>query len=78
MVAKQRVRHGKGCDIESVMVNLVRGTLITDIPMKQFLLKLDQDEAPNRFHLLIHSWAVKLVEEKLEQLYLENQYQVEH
>jgi len=34
----------------SLMVNLLRGVFITcDIPMKQFILKLDEDQAPNRF-----------------------------
>jgi len=53
-----------------------------DIPIKQYLLKLDEDNAPNRFvicdlddtHLFIHSWAVNMIREQLDLLYQENYY----
>lgn len=68
----------------SIMVEATHGVLVTcDIPVKQFLLKLDNDRAPDRFivaklddtHLFIHAWAVDMIKDQLERLFAENQYE---
>lgn len=68
----------------SAMVEATHGVLVTcDIPVKQFLLKLDNDRAPDRFivaklddtHLFIHGWAVDMIKDQLEKLFSENQYE---
>lgn len=66
------------------MVDATHGVLVTcDVPVKQFLLKLDNDRAPDRFivaklddtHLFIHAWAVDMIKDQLERLFAENQYE---
>jgi hypothetical protein len=90
-VASRRPRHGLWCDpnpaptLSLTMVTCEPGVLVVcDIPIKQFLLYLDekQDGPGARFiianlddtHLFVKQDAINLIREELDKLFEENQY----